>query len=80
MVVSDLSLRQDMLQYLHENVIGGHSGMTTTLFRVGKIYYWKKFKEDVYQFVRRYVVYQRCKGENMNYPCLLQPLLIPEKI
>lgn len=54
--------------------------MDVTLFRINGVYYWAKMKQDVHKHVRNCEVCQKCKGENVSYPGLLQPLPIPEKI
>lgn len=65
---------------MHDIAIGGHSGVSVTLFRISQVYYWKKLKKDVYSYVKQCEICQKCKGECVNHPGLLQPLPIPEKV
>ncbi|OIT28094.1 putative mitochondrial protein, partial [Nicotiana attenuata] len=58
----------------------GHSGITATLKRLKQDFYWKKMKQDVYNYIRSCDVCQKCKNEIVAYPGLLQPLPIPEKV
>lgn len=76
----DKNLRQEILQFQHESAMGGHSEMTTTLQRVSKICYWKELRKDIYAYSRACETCQKCKGETVASPGLLQPLLIPDKV
>jgi len=80
MVGSVAAIRKDLIALYHDSSSGGHSGMTATLQRLRQDFYWKKMKQDVYAYVRCCDVCQRCKGENVAYPGLLQPLPIPDKV
>lgn len=74
------SLKQDILHSLHDSAVRGHSDISATLFRVNELYYWKKMKRDIYTHVKRCEICQKCKGENVRYPGLLQPLPVPNKV
>lgn len=76
----DKELNEQILQYLHAGAVGGHSGMSATLQRVSQFYFWRKLKEDVYAHIKACQVCQKCKGETVKSPGLLQPLPIFEKV
>ncbi|XP_070040636.1 uncharacterized protein [Nicotiana tomentosiformis] len=50
----DPILRKKILQFSHDSAMGGHSGMDATLFRINRVYYWAKMKQDVYKHIRNY--------------------------
>ncbi|XP_075088549.1 uncharacterized protein LOC142170516 [Nicotiana tabacum] len=65
---TDQALRTKLLSYYHDSPIGGHSGITATLKRLKQDFYWKKMKQDVYNYIRSCDVCQKCKNETVAYP------------
>jgi hypothetical protein len=74
----DFPLRIKLLTSLHSSALGGHSGMNATYHRIKRVFYWKGLKADVNKFVSECPVCQKAKGENCQYPGLLDPLKIPD--
>lgn len=48
----DEELRREILQLWHNSPVGGHSGMEATHRRVAALFYWKKIREDIQQYVK----------------------------
>ncbi|GKC72762.1 transposon ty3-I gag-pol polyprotein [Tanacetum coccineum] len=69
-------LRQQLLQYFHADLSGGHSGVQATLKRIIGLCYWKKLRQQVKVFVAIYRLCQTNKPDLSAYPGLLQPLPI----
>ena len=77
--LSASSLKPLVLQYVHDNLIGGHSKYLKTLHRVKRDFFWKGMKFDVTNRIKCYEVCQRIKVDTKKPTRLLQPLPIPEK-
>lgn len=45
-------LRQDIMQLWHRSPNGGHSGMENTYRRLSDLFYWKRIRDDVNNYVR----------------------------
>ncbi|KAK5771736.1 hypothetical protein PVK06_047978 [Gossypium arboreum] len=71
-----LQLRQELFHHFHASVIGGHSGVHATNKRLSSFLYWKGLTTDVKKWIKECVIYQKCKGETVTSPGLLQPLLV----
>ena len=71
-------LKRIILQYLHDSLVGGHSGIQNTYLRVKQLFYWPKMKTEVKNFVLACDLCKRCKLENVTYLGLLQPLPVPD--
>jgi len=80
MMGADKEVRRQILEFLHDNAIGGHSSIAATFQRLCQIYYWRKMKVDVHNHIRHYEVCQKCNIESVSSPGLLQPLPIPDKV
>ncbi|GKC00536.1 retrotransposon-related protein [Tanacetum coccineum] len=77
---NDASLRQQLLQWMHNSPQGGHSGITATLKRIQRLFYWTKLKNDVQKYIRECENCQKCKADLAASPGMLQPLPIPKAI
>jgi hypothetical protein len=55
------SLRPMVLEYFHSSTLSAHLGMTKTLHRVAKVFYWPDIRREVCAFVRRCQECQRAK-------------------
>ena len=73
------SLKPLVLQYVHGNLIGGHSRYLKTLHRVKRDFFWKGMKSDVKNRIKCCEVCQRIKVDTKKTTRLLQPLPIPKK-
>jgi len=73
------SLRQELFSHFHDSTMGGHSGVHVTKKRLSSVPYWKGLTTDVKKWIRECVVCQRCKGEIVASPRLLQPLPVPNR-
>ena len=76
---SSSPLKSLVLQHMHDNPIGGHSGYLKTLYRVKQDSFWKGMKSDVKRHVKNCEVCQRIKVEITKPGGLLQPFPIPSK-
>lgn len=74
------SLYTQILQYFHDSLIGGHSGIYCTWARVTTTFYWPGVKSDVKKYVSQCEIFQRVKNDSRRPSALLQPLPIPERI
>lgn len=75
----DGELRTQIAKNLHGTSEGGHSGIQATIKRVKNIFWWPTLHQDIAKFVRSCEICQRCKGEHVPYPGLLQPIPILEQ-
>ena len=64
-------------QEFHASKIGGHEGVTKSVSRICKQFYWPKMQQDIRDFVRECTICQRTKVEQALPAGLLHPLLIP---
>ncbi|WVZ81498.1 hypothetical protein U9M48_028869 [Paspalum notatum var. saurae] len=69
--------QQHILQALHDNGLGGHSGITATYHRIKQLFAWPHLKRTVTEFVQACTVCQQAKTEHVKLPSLLQPLPVP---
>ncbi|GJV55960.1 retrotransposon-related protein [Tanacetum coccineum] len=74
------ALRTELLTHFHSGPVGGHVGVKATLHKVCSLFYWRKIRREIKQFVRECDVCQRCKPDLSSYPGLLQPLPIPNTV
>lgn len=77
-VAQNAALQTKLIVSFHSSVIGGHSGINATYFRLKKLFQWKGLKQDVEKFVRQCGVCQQAKHLNTLRTGLLQPLPIPQ--
>nr|GEX25317.1 integrase, catalytic region, zinc finger, CCHC-type, peptidase aspartic, catalytic [Tanacetum cinerariifolium] len=78
MVENDEILRTELLQQVHRGASGGHSRVKVTTHKLCSMFYWKKMRKEVKQFVRNCEVCQRYKPNWKHI--LLHPLPIPTSI
>ncbi|GKE44054.1 reverse transcriptase [Tanacetum coccineum] len=71
------TLRRELLHHFHSGPVGGHVGVQATLHKLCSLFYWRKMRREIKQFVKECDVYQRCKHDLSSYPGLLQHLPIP---
>jgi hypothetical protein len=74
---SSAELQQQLIQALHNSIIGGHSGAPITYRRLKQNFCWKGMKNDVHQFVQHCQVCIQAKPDRSPYPGKLQPLPMP---
>lgn len=72
------ALQTKIVAALHDSVLGGHSGIQATYYRVKKLFIWRGMKADVENFVRQCQICQQAKAERTHPAGLLQPLSIPK--
>ena len=70
-------VRNKLLAYFHESVLGGHSGASHTYKRSKQIFYWKMMQQEVKDWVHKCTVCQRNKPILTKPTGLLQPFLVP---
>ncbi|PKA66820.1 putative mitochondrial protein [Apostasia shenzhenica] len=79
-VGKDLNLRRRIIQMIHADSTGGHSGFLPTLQRLKSIFYWRGMSKATKRELQECEVCQLSKYEPVASPGLLQPLPIPEGI
>ena len=79
-VGNDEALRKLIFSQIHNESLGGHSGVQVTVQKLSSLCYWKNMRKMVKQWVRECDVCQRCKPDLSAYPGLMQPLPIPVKV
>ena len=72
------SLRDKLLQAMHNSELGGHSGEKATYQRIKLLFAWPGLKQAVSSFVKACPICQINKAEHTAYPGLLQPLPVPD--
>ena len=77
MIPENQALKQQIMQEFHASKIGGHEGVTKSVSRICKQFYWPKMQQDIRDFVRECTICQRTKVEQALPAGLLHPLLIP---
>ncbi|CAM8925392.1 unnamed protein product [Rhodiola kirilowii] len=77
---NDQALKLQILRWLHDSAIGGHSGRDATLHRIKSLFYWPKMSTEVQNYVRNCDICQKNKYDTSAKPGLLQPLPVPEGI
>lgn len=58
-VGNDQELKTQILQWLHDSVVCGHSGRDAFLHRIKSLFYWPKMSLEVQSYVRNCSVCQR---------------------
>ncbi len=51
-----------VLHSIHDRVSGGHLGVTKTVAKLGERFYWTTYKDDVENWIHRYVTCAATKG------------------
>lgn len=64
-------LRTRLIAWHHSSAQGGHSGITPTLKRLSRLFYWSGMRTTVTDSIRNYLVCERCKSNNAAYQGLL---------
>ena len=77
MVGNKEGIHSTIIQLFHDSSFGGHSGVAVTIKRVAALFWWKKLRRDIRNYVRMCQVYQRYKADLPAPGGLLQPLPIP---
>ncbi|KAJ9525459.1 hypothetical protein QJQ45_003135 [Haematococcus lacustris] len=70
-------LREHILHEMHDAAYAGHVGMTKTLERVTRVFWWNTVRADVRDYVGTCDACQRDKSSNSKPGGLLRPLTIP---
>lgn len=70
-------IQQKIVNVLHASQLGGYSGIQVSYVRANAMFYWPGMKGDIKRTILECDVCRRCKGENVPYPGLLQPLPDP---
>ena len=76
----DLSLRTQLLQWVHDSPFGGHSGRDATLKRLKSLFWWRGMTKAVQAHVRQCLTCQSCKYDTSPNPGLLQPVQISQEV
>ncbi|KAJ9537912.1 hypothetical protein OSB04_030645 [Centaurea solstitialis] len=74
------ALRLKLLQEYHSSTIGGHSGITATIRRIGGSFSWSHLREDVARFINDCTICQQTKYTTHKPYGLLQPLPVPNQV
>ncbi|KAJ9521153.1 hypothetical protein QJQ45_022856, partial [Haematococcus lacustris] len=76
-VPNDIQLREHILHEMHDAKYAGHVGITKTLERVRRVFWWKTMRADVRHYVTNCDACQRNKASRQVPGGLLNPLSIP---
>lgn len=71
---------ENILDQMHNSVLGGHSDIQNTYRRVKQHFFWQGLKRDVEEWVKRCNVCAQNKVDGTPYTRLLQSLPIPHRI
>ncbi|KAJ9515045.1 hypothetical protein QJQ45_012570 [Haematococcus lacustris] len=77
-VPNDSELRNHILHEMHDAVYSGHVGISKTLERVSRVFWWNTMRADVRYYVSTCDACQRDKASTLKPGGLLNPLSIPE--
>lgn len=72
-------LQQKIITVLHDNAVGGHSGLPVTYSRIKKLFAWRGMKTAVKNYVSACTVCIQSKPDRAEYPGLLSPLPVPSE-
>ncbi|KAJ9513216.1 hypothetical protein QJQ45_029520 [Haematococcus lacustris] len=78
MVPNDPELREYILHEMHGAAYAGHVGITKTLERLSRVFYWDTMRVDVRHYVTTCDACQRDKSSTLKPGGLLNPLSIPD--
>ncbi|KAJ9517268.1 hypothetical protein QJQ45_009120 [Haematococcus lacustris] len=78
MVPNDPELREYILHEMHDAAYAGHVGITKTLERLSRVFYWDTMRADVRHYVTTCDACQRDKSSTLKPGGLLNPLSIPD--
>ena len=70
--------RLHIFQSLHGGPEGGHSGTQITIKRVRNFFWWITLTQEIAKWVRSCEACHRCKMENVPYPSLIHPIVVPD--
>nr|GEV67106.1 reverse transcriptase [Tanacetum cinerariifolium] len=79
-VGNDAELKSNLLNYFHGSLVGDHSGLKVTTYRMCSMLYWKGMRKYIKKFVRECIVFQRYKLDLAAYLGLLQSFPVPNRI
>lgn len=74
------SIRENIIQSMHADPLGGHVGATRSAELISRYFWWPSLKKQVRDFVHSCDLCQRNKSSNLKYQGLLQPLPVPDKV
>ncbi|KAL4023162.1 hypothetical protein IC575_016912 [Cucumis melo] len=77
-VPSDSAVKTELLSEAHSSPFSMHPGSTKMYHDLKRVYWWRKMKREVAEFVSRCLVCQQVKAPRQKPAGLLQPLSIPE--
>lgn len=72
-------LRKRIIDNIHNNSEGGHSGITATTKRIEVMFFWPTIRREVMEYIKACDTCQRCKPQHIATPGLLQPIPIQDK-
>ncbi|KAJ9516138.1 hypothetical protein QJQ45_024566 [Haematococcus lacustris] len=78
MVPNDPEMREYILHEMHDAAYAGHVGITKTLERLSRVFYWDTMRADVRHYVTTCDACQRDKSSTLKPGGLLNPLSIPD--
>lgn len=74
------ALQTKLIATFHSSPLRGHSGVSTTYYKLKKHFSWKGLKHDVESFIKQCATCQQAKHSLQHPLGLLQPLPIPEGV
>jgi hypothetical protein len=74
---NDMETQLQLVKYLHNSAVGGHSRFHATYHRVKRLFAWTCMKQLVQKVLRECATCQQAKTERCPPAGLLQPLDVP---
>jgi len=72
-IVIPVDLQHRVITLIHCSIIGGHMGVSRTLERISRIFWWRGMKETVKSFVKACPVCNERKGDPRQVPLAPEP-------
>ncbi|PKA56989.1 hypothetical protein AXF42_Ash002293 [Apostasia shenzhenica] len=79
-VGNGINLRNKLINVIHAEPAGGHSGVLPTLHKLKLIFYWKGMGKATKRFIQERHIWQQNKYEPKQTSGLLHPLPISDKV
>ncbi|CAG2241728.1 HACE1 [Mytilus edulis] len=72
------TLRKEVLEAFHDNIVGCHQGEERTYEAVRQRYYWPNMYTDIKTYIKTCEICQRSKRDTHSHPVPLKPMPIEE--
>jgi len=72
-IVIPETLRNRVISLIHSSIIGAHMGVSRTVERIGRIFWWRSMKQNIKDFVRACPICNERKGDPHQAPLAPEP-------